>query len=276
MLLKLSDILQFTDEELRHVRLRFHVWENSIDYTRFYYLSDKEQVNSWNIFYNPEKKRYLSVDDLILNFIKIGKDRWLLTTVKRVTMDLEVSGGKGYEGELVERFSPYFDRLIVNFKPGISTVRYFERCVHEVEVAALLAEPFAGLDFPGYDNICLSYNQLATVLRLEQRDWLTALSNQKAIYLLTDKHTGKLYVGSATSDSGMLLQRWQTYIHNGHGGNKELRTLVQEKGFDYIKEYFQYSLLENYNAKVDDHYILQRESWWKKVLKSREFGYNAN
>ncbi|MFV8214239.1 GIY-YIG nuclease family protein, partial [Streptococcus pluranimalium] len=66
------------------------------------------------------------------------------------------------------------------------------------------------------------------------------------------------------------------YVHNGHGGNKELRQLVKDEGFDYIKTNFPYSLLENYNGRVDDHLILARESWWKETLRSREFGYNAN
>ena len=69
-------------------------------------------------------------------------------------------------------------------------------------------------------------------------DWKAALENQKAVYLLTDTKTGKLYVGSATSENGMLLQRWKNYVANGHGGNKELRELVDEKGFDYIKDNF--------------------------------------
>ena len=34
--------------------------------------------------------------------------------------------------------------------------------------------------------------------------------------------------------------------------------------------------LENYNAKVDDGVILERESWWKEILQTREFGYNDN
>ena len=45
---------------------------------------------------------------------------------------------------------------------------------------------------------------------------------------------------------------------------------------NYVEKYFQYSILENYNSKVDKHIILERESWWKEVLKSREFGYNSN
>lgn len=96
------------------------------------------------------------------------------------------------------------------------------------------------------------------------------------MYLITDISTGKLYVGSATAQYGMLLQRWSSYAANGHGGNVELEKLIREKGFVYVKENFQYSILENYNARMDDQYILKREAWWKETLKSREFGYNAN
>ena len=70
----------------------------------------------------------------------------------------------------------------------------------------------------------------------------------------------------------MLLQRWKNYIANGHGGNVELENL----SFEYIKKNFQYSILENYNSRVDKHIILKRESWWKKCLYSKERGYNGN
>ena len=67
-------------------------------------------------------------------------------------------------------------------------------------------------------------------------------------------------------------------VADGHGGNKELVKIANdpEKGFAYIKKHFQYTILENFNSKVDDSYILQREAWWKKVLRSKEFGYNDN
>ena len=52
--------------------------------------------------------------------------------------------------------------------------------------------------------------------------------------------------------------------------------MVKEKGFDYVKQYFQYSILENYNAKIDDHAVLKRESWWKDALQSRRLGYSDN
>lgn len=61
----------------------------------------------------------------------------------------------------------------------------------------------------------------------------------------------------------MLLQRWTNYIDNGHGGNVELKHIVDTKGFDYVKENFQYSVLENYNARMNDNYILSRENGGK-------------
>ena len=92
--------------------------------------------------------------------------------------------------------------------------------------------------------------------------------------MITDNNTGKLYVGSATAQYGMLLQRWSDYASNGHGGNQDLKELVKKEGFDYVKKHFYYSILENYNARMDDDYILSRESWWKNVLCSCKFGYN--
>ncbi|WP_331463559.1 hypothetical protein [Macrococcoides bohemicum] len=74
----------------------------------------------------------------------------------------------------------------------------------------------------------------------------------------------------------MLLTRWSNYVANGHGGNKELVTLVEERGFDYVKVNFQYKVLENYNGKVDDKLVLQRESYSEEALQSRQFGYNSN
>jgi hypothetical protein len=140
----------------------------------------------------------------------------------------------------------------------------------------LLPTVFDGDEFPGYDNVRLSYMQLSSILKRQKQSWIAALENQKAVYLITDTYNGKLYVGSATSNQGMLLQRWSDYASNGHGGNKELLALVKEKGIDYVKQHLQYSILENYNAKTNDQVVLKREAWWKETLQSRRFGYNSN
>lgn len=107
-------------------------------------------------------------------------------------------------------------------------------------------------------------------------DWVNALAGQKAVYLITDAKTGKMYVGSATSDRGMLLARWTAYVENGHGGDVRLKARVKEKGMDYVRRNYTFSILENYNARVSDSEVLKRESWWKDTLQTRRFGYNGN
>ena len=98
--------------------------------------------------------------------------------------------------------------------------------MEELEVIEILSTAYDGDEFPGYENIRLSFSQLETIIRNKRSGWLDALRNQKAVYLITDTSNGKMYVGSATAQYGMLLQRWTNYIDNGHGGNVELTVVV--------------------------------------------------
>ena len=117
--------------------------------------------------------------------------------------------------------------------------------MEELEVIEILSTAYDGDEFPGYENIRLSFSQLETIIRNKRSGWLDALRNQKAVYLITDTSNGKMYVGSATAQYGMLLQRWTNYIDNGHGGNVEPKHIVDTKGFDYIKANFQYKKPKN-------------------------------
>lgn len=72
-----------------------------------------------------------------------------------------------------------------------------------MEVNQILEDVFKGKDFPEYDKVRLSYEELNRIIKSGKRDWISAI--------------------------------------------------------------------ENYNSKVDDHIIFERECWWKEVLKSRIF-----
>lgn len=273
--LLLKDLLRFSEEELNRVKIKFNQ-HNGFDNPMDLYKNNPEIVNTQWLFWNT-KQRYFDVGQIAICLLKLSYDLWLLTTIKLVTKDLGVSGGISFEGEEIERFQPLFGRVIVQYhKTSQSQGRWFASLQDELVVNQILPDCFDGDDFPGYDKVRLSFRQLEAIITLGKKDWVAALGNQKAVYLITDKHNGKLYVGSATSNTGMLLQRWSNYVNNGHGGNKELVALVEREGFDYVRENFQYSILENYNAKVDDHVILERESWWKETLQSRVWGYNSN
>ena len=59
--------------------------------------------------------------------------------------------------------------------------------------------------------------------------------------------------------------------------NKQFQEIIKSnKGKKYIEENFQYSLLETFDKDTPKEYVIARESYWKNVLGTREFGYNAN
>ncbi|WP_293392287.1 GIY-YIG nuclease family protein, partial [Phascolarctobacterium sp.] len=244
------------------------------------YKQNPDAINNvWLLWYS-NRRYFPNVGKLAICLVYIGGDSWLLTTVKRITKILpNVKNGIGYEAEEIEQYQKYYGRVIVKYHNTNRTpVRLYEKIKNKLEVVEILNSQYMGDEFPGYDNIRLSYDELSNVINRHAGGWFGALNNQKAVYLITDTSNGKLYVGSATAKNGMLWSRWSDYIANGHGGNKELVAIVNDtaKGFEYIKNNFQYTVLENFNSKVDDSYILSREAWWKKVFCSRKFGYNSN
>lgn len=105
---------------------------------------------------------------------------------------------------------------------------------------------------------------------------MAALKNAKGIYLISDTKTRKRYVGSAYGDQG-IWSRWCAYTHSGHGGNVELRALVADPALAYCRTNFRFALLEHRPSRTDDHIIIERESFWKRILQSRgEYGLNRN
>ena len=271
----IDDLLHIPPEIAGGVKVKFNQ-HNGYNDPMELYLQEPDTVNTQWLFWRT-KQRYFNVGQIAICLLKLSYDTWLLTTIKRVTKELGVYDGVNYEGEELEEYRQYYGRVIIKYHKTAQTQGMFYSTVQKnLEVLQLLPAAFDGEEFPGYDNVRLSYMQLAAIIQRRKQSWVAALENQKAVYLITDTSNGKLYVGSATSDKGMLLARWSSYVENGHGGNKELIALVREKGLEYVQQYFQYSILENYNARIDDHVVLKRESWWKETLQSRKFGYNDN
>ena len=125
--------------------------------------------------------------------------------------------------------------------------------------------------FTGYQNVSLMYKDLQ--IALNDPTWIGALKNIKAVYVITDTSNGKLYIGSAYGSDG-LLNRWNKYITNLTGENKEFEALIKEKGESYIPNNFKYSILEIFDTKTKDEYILERESYWKNVFETKKFYKN--
>ncbi len=281
--IKLNDILGLSEKEISNSKIELNMQagvggESYIDL--WLYCSDLDKENGtcpecgyWGWY---GKQRNFSPGQWVFSFVRIRDNDWLFTSAAEI---VEVPENTFAMVRIIDKYKSYFGRLVIRLVKGNTYARYtfnLSKYIEDSRVKAILPSLYGGEDFPGYDKVRLSYKQLENIIKYGKNDWIAALENQKAVYLLTDKENGKMYVGSATSAYGMLLQRWRSYIENGHGGNKELVEIVNIKGFDYIKANFHFSILENYNARVDDLVILERESWWKSVLQTRLFGYNSN
>jgi len=268
--IKLNDFLRL--DNLDNVKIRFNLmfrqnW-NPIEVFKNGDISVMLEGQYWN--YNKNKS--YKVGQITVGFVKIKpkENLWLLFHIGRITKDLNIQNGVGYEYETMTEYEKYFGRLIIKFGNKAQTmIRKAKSVIDDCEISQILPDTFDNDIFLGYEKVNITWNELQRVL--EKDNWKTALQNQKGVYLLTDVSNGKMYVGSAYGEN-MILGRWRAYVKTGHGGNTGLKRLT----FDHIKQNFRYSILDIYKSTIDDQIIIDRENRWKEVLQTRKFGYNEN
>ena len=239
------------------------------------YIADFENWKWWNRY---SKKRDDFNRKYIFSLISFypERDTWLFGGIWRVVEKNFDKVPFPYEIELVDDYSEYIGRLKIKYPYKDRTTRCrLENHFDKMIIKGLLDEPFSTISFPGYKNVDVPFSTLESIMKKDAPAWKNALSI-KGIYLITDTKTGKKYVGKADGEHG-IWQRWGDYISNGHGGDVDLIKLVNEKGFDYVKRHYKFSLLEAITG-WDEYDIDDRESYWKRVLMSRmeEVGHNKN
>ena len=234
-------------------------------------------------------KQRLFAGDIAFSFIPYphGKHTHLLMAAFRVVSDDKSVVAKE---DLIE-YMPYIGRLVVSYedKQGNNPVRTNPEIIKKISVAEILSIP-ASEAFPGYDLVRLSYKELEH--KLKAPDWAKKFKAKKGVYVITDIKNGKQYVGAAYGQNG-IYGRWNTYIESNGDiheisdasqkdndvgyPNKEFKRIIRENGGKkYIEENFQYSLLETFDKDTPEEDVFTRELYWKKVLRTREFGYNKN
>lgn len=171
--------------------------------------------------------------------------------------------------------APMTGRLVVHFaRPGRQAYLHAERWADQLILSEIYPERLTIAAFPGYKAVDISKEQLNTIVGQCIASWKAALSSVAGVYLISDTKTGQLYVGSASGKGG-IWQRWSDYATNGHGGNAELKQLIQNEGPARSSD-FRYSILEIADLNESEVSILSREAHWKNVLLSRTHGLNRN
>ncbi len=156
------------------------------------------------------------------------------------------------------------ERLVIEW--GAATVAWVQK--KDKEVVELKGKKSIG-DFHSYSQVSLEYHNLKMITQYPDTNltWVKALSSVNGVYLIQDKASGKLYIGSAYGEQG-IYGRWSVYAQNGHGGNLELQ--------DLDPNHFQFSILEIVPSTTTAEDVIDYENRWKEKLGTREFGLNKN
>lgn len=240
------------------------------------FMRSMEEWARWNMYSRNGKNDYNKTYIFSLIEFYPENNTWLFGGIwEKISYD-KSKGDYPYEIKLSNQYKEYIGRLKISYEMKSRTVRrIMEDHFPKMVVTEVLKEPHSCVEFPGYKNIDVSYKTLDVIYKSDNLAWKNALS-LKGIYLICDTKTGKKYVGKADGVNG-LWGRWKNYIDNGHGGDIDLEKLVAEKGFDYVKNNYKFTILEII-TNWDEEYIDQRESYWKRVLMSRLeiSGHNKN
>lgn len=228
------------------------------------FVRDKAEWQGWQE-YRPSRNDFNRPFIFSLMQFYHETDTWLFGGVFSVQARHE----DRYEVKLLDDGSGFIGRLKLHSPYRARPTRVnFEKHYDDFKIQEILREPYSGRQFPGYEDIELSFEELEALVKNDRPDWKAALENIKGIYLITDTSTGKRYVGSACGDQG-LWSRWCRYVESGHGGNVELRALVSDPTLGYCRAHFCFALLEHRSTRTPDETILDREAFWKRILNTR-------
>jgi hypothetical protein len=267
--MRFSDLLRIKSIDPKMVKLHFAIGKDNRNEPWIELSEDRfdewQRVQTKTNFGRP----------LILSFVYIRKNEWLFAGIFTAGEYVERDGLYYYSTQLTTHYSEYIGRMVIRFEKTFrASYLLAEKFIESLDIVQIFPDKYVCDPFPGYSDVCISYETLRQIQRTEDRTWKTALSAVFGIYLITDTKTGKQYVGKADG-SHAIWQRWIAYASSGHGSNSGLVKILQEKGSSYA-ENFQYSILEVITKNDNQAFIDAREQHWKKVLCSREFGYNDN
>lgn len=182
--------------------------------------------------------------------------------------------GYRYKTREVPGFEDLERRLVVAWGEGTRSWAQWLHRQGDKDVVELLPRDYV-MEFPGYYNFTLSYDQLTTMVSNpdSNREWQRMLASVSGVYVVLDQRTGKQYVGSAYG-SGGIWARWKTYAKSPSGGNALLKDLLKASPGRYKR--FQFSILRVLEPSAQKDEVIYQELVTKRKLGSRAFGLNSN
>lgn len=283
-MIKLTDFLIVGNPS--KTKIKFNMNPSDPNIRAYDYLMESEkdwiEMNAWK---TKQPNNNLNNADYLIalaQYYPYGPEYFIFGGIYKVEINQpEVFNDYGYTLTLQDDYSEYIKRLIIKIKKPIGRDVYnriYSNVQEQLEPEIYEIAPNIKLgSFPGFQSVNIKHNDLQKIIKNQEPGWKNSLSLVKGVYVITDISTGKLYIGSATGTDG-IWGRWSAYANMKDltGGNKDFKKLVNDFGKEYIVKNFKYSILEIFDTKTKQEYIIDRENYWKKVFETKRFGMNNN
>lgn len=178
-----------------------------------------------------------------------------------------------YKMQKLDVMSDMDKKLVIDW--GQATRSWFQWANNDKEVLSISNRD--EIEFPGYEEMILSYEDLGDIVdgEIRYRKWIEALKNVNGIYLICDTKRNKQYVGSTYNDDG-ILGRWTEYYKTHHRGDVDIKEHLRKYPDAYYD--FQFTILRILPKNVADKEAIRVESIYKNKLCTRnpEYGLNKN
>jgi len=281
-MIKFTDFIEVVDPKKTKVKFNMNAsdWnKRALDLL----LDDSDdwfEMNEWKTKHANNNLNHADYLIALAQYYPYGPEYFMFGGLYKVEIKYPNENGlRGYKLIPTELNKDYEKRLIIKIDKPIGRNLY-NRWFTSVDSLGSevyeLAPDTKLAHFPGYNKVNLSHDKMVRILNNDEQSWKQALSNVKGIYAITDKKTGKIYIGSASGNAGGLWQRWSSYanVKNLTGGNKAFEELKGEFGNEYIMNNFNYSIIEIFDSKVKWQEISDREQFWMKVFETKKHGLN--
>ncbi len=177
-----------------------------------------------------------------------------------------------YQMERTDIMEDLVNRLIIDWPSPRS---WFNWASTEKEVLSILSTD--EIEFPGYENLILTYTELSYIIDGDARyqKWREALSNVNGVYLICDTKHGMQYVGSTFNYEG-ILGRWTNYVRTLDGGDVGIKAHLKKYPEAYLD--FQFTILRILPKPIEMKAAVDVETLYKKKLGTRNeiSGLNKN
>ncbi len=276
---------EFDAADKKRVRLLRHK-----DNRRVKVIGGKEYTNSlYDIYLNDNevfmtyqseqvKKRFIDVDYFVAFIGEEGVTSRFVGVYKNLGIIKEIENYKDeaqalFNFQEINGFDFLKERVVIDWRNPVSWLQNYTNEMPVVRIDRGLKEDNIPV-FSRFEDVLLDYSQLSHIFETNNEEWKAKLESCNCIYLILDKSNGKQYVGSTYNKQG-IWGRWAQYAATGHGGDKDLKPLL-EADPNYARKNFQWCILETLPLKILEEHAIDRESLYKRKFGTRDFGYNNN